>query len=1112
MKKILNYIISFLLISPFIFNTINAFEYDSENLATDILWETLKSLFDNNDDVTYQITFKPNWWKFNWMNIDEEITISVNNKTLLKEDLLPSEPLKEWSDFDWRYLWDKEYIFSWESYLSENIILKAKWDDWAIFLNWMDFNTRLKELAWDNIWTAPSWTYITDQKITKFIRSNRAESNSAIISAEDSPNPIYARYVEEDSNWTGIIYYYSDSKRLYLNSNSSYMFQNFKGLTELDLHLIDSSKLRSLCNMFYQDTNLKYLNIEWWNLKKYNQTTDYWNDSWLNGTKSLNYINMSWLKTPEWTYYTNVSYYITWINVTNRDLSGTQKIWSLFQNKPNLRQIEWLNTWKNTESLTDIQYLFAETTSIDTIDMSNMDLRNITNNWMNSIFLRTNVNKIILDWVILSWLTTFPELPKANIVSMNRIDLSKVKNHQYVFSRARPTELSMEWANLSSMETTSYMFQNLTNLEKLNLSWADFSKSTSSESMFTNCWWLTELDITNIKMDNTKNIAWMFMQLSSLKEIKWIENLNTSGVTNMESTFQWCSNLTWLNINKWDTSKVTNMALLFNWCSSITWLDLSNWDTSKVTNMAWIFWWTSNLKKLNLDNWDFRLSFNTIWQRWNITSNTVETLEASGWKIPNNFWNWISIFWLNNSLININVTNRNIDEINNISNIFTNGNKLKNIEWLNTRNTSNITNMNWSFMNCWSLEGLDLSNRDTSDTTDMSTMFLGCTNLIKLNLSTRDTRKVVNMSAMFQWINAEELDLSSFNTMNLSNTTAMFINNKNLKKIYVWNNFITENIQNSGWMFIGDKLLVWWKWTAYNEEHTDWEYARIDNIPEDPWYFTHILDKPYTITYNLNWWTISWDIKNTYTARESFTITAPTKQWYTFIWWIWSNWASPELDVNIKSWTTWDLSYEAKWDAIIIPTPSAWGGSTITQSKQESKVSEQEHNSADTVKETETTTQESTPNETINQSVEEKIQTISPKSLTRWELAVFSNILLDIFPKLTENKKNVNEVCTEYTDYQEFSNKEQKAVSKLCRLAIMWIHEDDKTPLETFWVHDLSTNEEFIKVVNRMTDKYSKEELKDLKSALSSLEENKEENLSFWTVVDIFKKVKELFN
>lgn len=50
----------------------------------------------------------------------------------------------------------------------------------------------------------------------------------------------------------------------------------------------------------------------------------------------------------------------------------------------------------------------------------------------------------------------------------------------------------------------------------------------------------------------------------------------------------------------------------------------------------------------------------------------------------------------------------------------------------------------------------------------------------------------------------------------------------------------------------------------------------------------------------------------------------------------------------------------------------------------------------------------------------------------------------------------------------------------------MGINEDDKTPLETFWIHNLSNNDEFIKVVNRMTDKNSEDELKDLKSALST--------------------------
>lgn len=75
----------------------------------------------------------------------------------------------------------------------------------------------------------------------------------------------------------------------------------------------------------------------------------------------------------------------------------------------------------------------------------------------------------------------------------------------------------------------------------------------------------------------------------------------------------------------------------------------------------------------------------------------------------------------------------------------------------------------------------------------------------------------------------------------------------------------------------------------------------------------------------------------------------------------------------------------------------------------------------------------------------------------------------------------------------------------------MGINEVDKTPLETFWIHNLSNNEEFIKVVNRMTDKYSEDELKDLKSALSHLEWV-EEDLVFGTVVDIFMNIKNILS
>jgi len=305
----------------------------------------------------------------------------------------------------------------------------------------------------------------------------------------------------------------------------------------------------------------------------------------------------------------------------------------------------------------------------------------------------------------------------------------------------------------------------------------------------------------------------------------------------------------------------------------------------------------------------------------------------------------------------------------------------------------------------------------------------------------------------------------------------------------------------------------WYCFSWWYEKWTNKEF-NFNNEPVTQERIFYAKWNPNHYTIHFSTWDLD-DINATY--WEGIELPTLTKEWYVFKWWKSGNWTIYNWYIPEWTWATTEdwatVTLTAQWETKSTNNNinSAWWWSTINPTKNNKQTNEQGHNSADTEKETSNTnSEEKAKNDTTN-SVEEKIQTISPKSLTRWELAVFSNILLDIIPKLTENKRNINEVCTEYTDYQEFSSKEQKAVSKLCRLAIMWIHEDDKTPLETFWVHNLSTNEEFIKVVNRMTDKYSEEELKDLKSALSSLEENKEENLSFWTVVNIFKKVKNLF-
>lgn len=93
---------------------------------------------------------------------------------------------------------------------------------------------------------------------------------------------------------------------------------------------------------------------------------------------------------------------------------------------------------------------------------------------------------------------------------------------------------------------------------------------------------------------------------------------------------------------------------------------------------------------------------------------------------------------------------------------------------LSNLNTSQVTNMHQMFEAC-GVKELDLSGWDTSNVTDMIAMFMNCYNLEKINLTSFNTRKVEDFGAMFK---ADEklrnLDLSSFKTPNLKRADQMF--------------------------------------------------------------------------------------------------------------------------------------------------------------------------------------------------------------------------------------------------------------------------------------------------------------------------------------------------
>lgn len=215
-------------------------------------------------------------------------------------------------------------------------------------------------------------------------------------------------------------------------------------------------------------------------------------------------------------------------------------------------------------------------------------------------------------------------------------------------------------------------------------------------------------------------------------------------------------------------------------------IDLAYFDTSNVTNMRYMFGNCPKLKTLNVSHFD--------------TSDVT---------------NMMRMFYNCNSLTSLDVSNFN---------------------------TSNVTNMQEMFCYCGKLTSLDLSNFDTSNVTDMYMMFYNCRKITSLDVSNFDTSNVINMEYMFGNCNDNltTLDLSGFDTSSVTNMQGMFCNNYQLSKIEVSNSFITNNVTSSNAMFKDCTSLIGGSGTAFDSNHTDKEYARIDGgqTSTSPGYFT----------------------------------------------------------------------------------------------------------------------------------------------------------------------------------------------------------------------------------------------------------------------------------
>ena len=112
------------------------------------------------------------------------------------------------------------------------------------------------------------------------------------------------------------------------------------------------------------------------------------------------------------------------------------------------------------------------------------------------------------------------------------------------------------------------------------------------------------------------------------------------------------------------------------------------------------------------------------------------------------------------------------------------------------------------FQGCSMLTNIDLSSFNSNNITNMNGMFSGCSSLNSINFTNINTNKVSNMNSLFrQCSSLTNINLFNFNTDNITNMGGMFYECSSLKNINL-SNFNTTNVTNMAAMFHGCSSLI----------------------------------------------------------------------------------------------------------------------------------------------------------------------------------------------------------------------------------------------------------------------------------------------------------------
>lgn len=128
-------------------------------------------------------------------------------------------------------------------------------------------------------------------------------------------------------------------------------------------------------------------------------------------------------------------------------------------------------------------------------------------------------------------------------------------------------------------------------------------------------------------------------------------------------------------------------------------------------------------------------------------------------------------------------------------------NNVTNINNINIVDTSRVKTFIETFRYMEKLESIDLSNFNTINVTNMQHMFSNMNQIKEIDLSNLNLKNVTNMVQMFSTTSVEKINFSSAIIQNIENMSGMFLGAYNLKELDI-SSFDFSNIKNYKQFFL----------------------------------------------------------------------------------------------------------------------------------------------------------------------------------------------------------------------------------------------------------------------------------------------------------------------